>query len=310
MRIASRSYLDNLSYGLALASNDLQRLSSQLSSAKRLTKPSDNPVDAGSIIRSHAALEAVVNQQRTIEAGLRMARSADGALDDIGSALRQIKTLVLRANTTTVTEEGRVATANEIRVIASKIQDDANKQVGGRYLFAGYSDRTMPFVQQLVGGNIKYEGDSGEQQVSIAPGRTAPATMPGDYLLNFINDDGERAVPAIDKNAFALLEETAQCIEQGNLGQLADLGDEVETLRDHAVQCRAMLGVYVQRLEGAQNASKDQELEMRQFLSEVEDVDIAQAILQLKRLELSYQAALLAVSQVAQLPTLFEVIYR
>lgn len=62
--------------------------------------------------------------------------------------------------------------------------------------------------------------------------------------------------------------------------------------------------------QGAQNASKDQELELRQLLSEVEDVDIAQAVLEFKSVELAYQAALLAVSQVAQLPTLFEVAYR
>ncbi len=309
MRIASRSYIDSLSYGLALASNNLQKLSIQLTSGKRLTRPSDNPLDAANIIRSHAELDAVVNQQQTIEAGLRMALAADGALGDIGDALRQVKTLVLRANTTTADEKGRVAIANEIRVLANRIRDAANKQVSSRYLFAGYLDRTVPFVEG-PGGEIEYQGDSNEQRISVAPGRTAPASMPGDYVLNFLNDDGERAVPEIDKDVFSLLEETAQCIEQGNLGQLADLGDQIETLRDHAVQCRAMLGVYVQRLEGAGNAAKDQELQTRKLLSEVADVDIAQAVLELKSLELTYQAALLTVGELARLPILFEVAYR
>lgn len=309
MRIASRSYIDSLSHVLARASNNLQRLSVQLTSGKRFTKPSDNPVDAGVIIRSHADLAAVVNQQRTIAAGLRMAQAADGALDDIGEAMRKVKSFVLQANTSTVTEEGRRAIANEIKSIAAKLQDDANRQVNDRYLFAGYSDRTVPFIEG-PGGVIQYQGDSGEQRVSVAPGRTAPATMPGDYLLNFVNDEGERAVPSIDKDVFALLEATAEAIEQGNLVELDDLGDQIEMLRDHVVQCRAQLGVYVQRLEGAQNAAKNQELGTRKQLSEIEDVDIAQAILELQSQQLTYQAALLAVGQVAQIPTLFEVAYR
>ena len=206
MRIASRSYIDGLSHGLALASRNLQELSMQLTSAKRLTKPSDNPVDAGVIIRSHADLAALANQQRTIAAGLRMAQAADGALDDVGGGMRQVKNIVLRANSSTVTEEGRVALANEIRTIAAKMQDDANTQRTGRYLFAGYSDRTVPFVAG-AGGVIEYHGDSGEQRASIAPGRTAPAAVPGDYVFNFfmgevdgkLPEDKERLLEAIDR---------------------------------------------------------------------------------------------------------------
>ena len=309
MRIASRSYIDSLSQGLALASNNLQRLSIQLASSKRLVKPSDDPGDARAIIRSHGELAAVLNRQRTITAGLRMAQGADGAMDDIGGGLRKVRNLVSQANTSAMTAEGRVAIATEIRAIAAKLEDDANKQLAGRYLFAGYSDRTAPFVEG-PGGLIEYQGDSGEQRVAIAPGRTAPATIPGDHVFNFINDDGERAVATVNKDVFTLLEETAQAIEQGNLTELPALDEQLESLRDHVVQCRAQLGMYVQRLENAQNAAKDQELEIHKLLAEIEDVDIAQAMLELKSQELTYQAALLAVGQMAQLPTLFEVAFR
>ncbi len=308
MRIASRSYIDNLSYGLARASQTLQRLSSQLTSAKRITKPSDDPVGAGEILRRHADLAATTSHQRTIHAGLRTAQSGDAALDDIGVGLRKISTLIIQANNSSTPESALRAIANEVRSVAGKIRDDANTAVAGRYLFAGLLDRTMPFVEDPP-GTIIYQGDSSEQKVPVAPGRTAPVTIPGDYLLNFEDVGGERAIAGLDKDIFTVLEETAQAIEDKQLTELEQLSEEVELLRDHAVQCRAKMGVYVQRLQAAENVAKDHEVETLRMLSEIEDVDIAQAVLELKSVELTYQAALLAVGQVAQLPTLFEVAY-
>ena len=308
MRIASRSYINNLSYGLARASQTLQRLSSQLTSAKRITKPSDDPVGAGEILRRNADLAAVTSHQRTIHAGLRTAQSGDVALDDIGVGLRKISTLIIEANSSSTPEPALQAIANEIRSVAGRIRDNANMSVAGRYLFAGFLDRTMPFVEGAP-DTITYQGDSSEQKVPVAPGRTAPVTIAGDYLLNFEDAGGKRAIAGLDKDAFTVLEETAQAIEDKQLTELEQLSEEVELLRDHAVQCRAKLGVYVQRLQAAENVAKEQELGTRRILAEIEDVDIAQAVLELKNHELLYQAALLAVGQVMRMPTLFEIAY-
>ena len=67
-----------------------------------------------------------------------------------------------------------------------------------------------------------------------------------------------------------------------------------------------MLGARTVRVQQAMEAAKDVEVHAREVLSDVEDVDIAQAIVQMQAQEVAYQAALSAPAKMAQMPTLFE----
>ena len=304
MRVSSRDYYADLQHNLAMAQQDLQRLSRQLSSGKRLTRPSDDPVAVGEIISARSDVAAATNRQKALQRGLLLTGSADNALDSISSALRQAQDLVLTADRPGETDAARSAIAAMVRSIRERVLDEANISVKGEYLFAGRLARQAPFEDGA--GGVTYAGDSEGMQLWVAPGRPMEVTIPGDRLLNFEDSGGNRAVPEVDTDVFTLLDDIATAIEAGNTEQVAALGADLDRLYGHIVQQRGVLGARTMRIEDALESAQDAELAAHEVLSGAEDVDIASALMELQARQVSYQAALTATARLASLPTLFE----
>ncbi len=304
MRVSSRDYYADLQRNLAAAQQDLQRLSRQLSSGRRLTRPSDDPVAVGEIISARSDVAAATNRQRTLRRAILLTGSADNALDSISSALRQAQDLVLTAGRPGETDAARSAVAEMVRSVRERVLDVANISVKGEYLFAGKLARQAPFEDGV--GGVTYVGDSEGMQLWVAPGRPMEVTIPGDRLLNFEDAGGNRAVPEVDTDLFALLDDIATAIEAGDADQVSALGADLDRLCAHVVQQRGVLGARTQRIEDALDAAQDAEVTAREVLSDAEDVDIAAALMELQARQVSYQAALTATSRLAGLPTLFE----
>ncbi len=304
MRVSSRAYLSELQSNLARAQQNLQTLSKQLSSGKRLTRPSDDPLAIGEIVYAHADLARVVSRQQILERGTRLTGVADVALDDIASALRSANDILLASTQPGLTDTARAAYAEQVRSLRARILDQANASVQGEYLFAGRNTRERPFSE--AGGVVTYAGTSDGIELMVAPQRPMEVTLPGDMLFNFEDAGGERAVADVDTDLFALLEELATHIENGDDNQVEERMPDLRKLYEHCVEQRGVLGARTVRVQQAMEAAKDVEVHAREVLSDVEDVDIAQAIVQMQAQEVAYQAALSATAKMAQMPTLFE----
>ncbi len=304
MRVSSYDYFADLHHNLAMAQQDLQRLSRQLSSGKRLVRPSDDPIAVGEIISARSDVAAAANRQKTFERAILLTGPSDNALDSISSSLRQAQDLVLTAGRPGETDAARRAIAEMVRGIRERVLDEANISVKGEYLFAGKLARQAPFVDGPDG--VTYAGDSEGMQLWVAPDRPMEATIPGDRLFNFEDSAGNRAVAEVSTDLFALLADIAAAIEAGDVKQTAALGADLDRLYAHVVQERGMLGARVMRIEDALASAEDAELAAREVLAGVEDVDLADALMDLQARQVSYQAALAATARLAQLPTLFE----
>lgn len=289
---------------MTAAQQHLRRLSRQLSTGKRLIRPSDDPVAVGEIIAARADLATVINRQKTLRRATLLTGPADVALDNIASALREVRDLVFTAGRPGETEAARATIAATVRSLRGRILDEANVSVKGEYLFAGGLARKRPFAENT--GGVTYLGDSEGMQVWVAPGRPLEVTIPGDRLFNFENGSGERAVAEVDTDLFSLLDDIADTIEAGDTERLASLMTGLDALSEHVVQERGVLGSRVQRIEAAMDAAKDAEVLAREILSDTEDADIVAALMELQQRKVSYQAALAATAKLSELPTLFK----
>ncbi len=304
MRISTGGYNADMQSTLARAQQDLRRLSRQMSSGKRLTRPSDDPVAVGAIINARSDLAKVVNRQKVLQRATRLVGPADAALDNVASAMRQVRDTMLAAGRPGLTDAARSGQAQLVRSHRERIFDEANVNTQGEYLFAGKLSRTRPFEQ--AAGVVSYDGDSAGMELWVAPGRPMEVTIPGDRLFNFVDAAGDRAVPEVDADLFALLDEIATAIENGDENALAGLTEDLDALYDHVVGQRGVLGARTQRIDAAAESAMNAEVAAREILSDTEDVDIAATLLELQHLQVCYEAALAATSKLAELPTLFE----
>lgn len=306
MRIPDRFYTDSMQRGLAQSSQRLDRLSYQLTSGKRLQRPSDEPEAAGAILQAQADLRrCLARQNGALEQALSRVEAADAPLSDATTALSQAHSILLQGLNASSTEEVRQGMSLQIEGIVEFLADIANRQMGGRYLLAGTAD-TAPPVTQDASGAYLYRGNDDQQLFPVAPGRSAPGNVTGSAVFNFRDSHGQRAVPGVDADAFAVLGQAAQQLADGDEEGMRASLEQVAALRVNVIEQRGVLGTYAVRLQAAQDAGQDEEVRVRTALSGVEDVDIAQAIIEMQSLQVAFQAALATVGKMASQPTIFQ----
>ena len=148
MRIATNSYMTDTKNNLARAQQDLRRLSRQLSTGKRLTRPSDDPTAVGWIISARSDLANVLNQQKVLARAKVLIGPADAALDNIASALRSARNTLLGATQPGKDAAAHRADASAIRSVRERVMDEANLAVQGSYLSRAASAPRSPSRRQ------------------------------------------------------------------------------------------------------------------------------------------------------------------
>ncbi len=304
MRISSRAYFNALSANLNSTSERLAQLSQQISSGRRLAKPSDDPMAVRAVVDARADLATVVNRQKALAKGDILTTMSDAVLDEISSALRRAQDIALAGSQPGLDGNGRAAMASELRSIRHSVFDQANVSVAGDYIFSGRLGEQPPFEE--VGGVVSYAGQPEGVQIWVAPGRAMEVTVPGDRLFNFEDAGGDRAVGSVDNDLFGLLEDLAVAIESGDNTAVEARSVDLQALAGHAIEQRGVLGARAARIEDAEIAAGNMEVRANEILSEAEGVDLVAAIVELENQKLAYQSALSATAKLAQLPTLFE----
>ena len=104
------------------------------------------------------------------------------ALSDAGDHLIRARELVIRANTPTMSNEDRRVIAVEMRQLRAELISIGNRDDGaGRALFAGTRDGVVPFADNA--GTVSYAGDSGRNDVDVAPDLAVADADPGSALF-------------------------------------------------------------------------------------------------------------------------------
>jgi len=307
MRIASKSYLDVLQQGILKAESKLGLLSEQITSGKRINRPSDDPVGASQALRTHATLEITLSQQRTLERARQINGFLDKTLGEMATPLQTAYNAALKATQPGLGDAGRLAAAKEIRAVLSRLVTIGNTDFNGIYLLSGTQNDKPALLETGIPGNlIQFQGNEQPMKIAIAPGREMEITITGQELFNFENSVGTRSVSAVDDDLFGVIEDLAQDVEIGYMDGIHEHMEQLKALQEHVLTERGKIGTYGLRLEQNLELAKDTEFQSRRLLSDIEDVDIAAALMEIERQKLSYQAALAATAKIANMPNLFE----
>lgn len=222
MRIPDRQYISSLTDNLALASRQVQKLTSQVSSGKRLTRPSDDAPAAGRILRSQAALTELNNRREICQTAQRQLGIADNALGEIASSLRRVHDIALQGAQSTSQPQERAALAVEVRGIVDHLRELGNASDGFTYVFSGRAGTSAPLMPDAsASGGVKYTGDTQPVEIALAPGSTASIGVTGAEIFNFADPvTGARAVSEMPGDVFTALHDlAAQLDSQDGAGE-------------------------------------------------------------------------------------------
>jgi flagellar hook-associated protein 3 FlgL len=261
----------------------LAELQDQASSLKRLRKPSDAPADVVSAMQLHADLNRNDQISRNLDDASAWLGSADSALTSIVDQLQRVHDLVIQARNVSSDSGARNAIAAEIDTIRGSLIGVANAQFAGRPVFGG-----------TTSGNVAYQADGTYVGISNAVERTI---APGQRVQ--VNVNGDDVFGAQGSDLFTTLAQISTAVRTNP----ADLDTLAPTLdsRAAAVQNQlAEVGARFRRVDAMKFQNTADALTMKKNLSSVEDVDLAEVMMNLQSQSVAYQAALAATAKAIQ----------
>ncbi len=136
----------------------LFKVQTQMSTGRRINRPSEDPVTSMRAVSLQRLLERKQQVKTNLATNQSFMSATDTAISSISSMMAEIRANVLAVVGTTASEEQRQAAAMLVRQALQQLVDSGNQNFRGRYLFAGSLTGTRPF--QLRSDNIvRYLGN-------------------------------------------------------------------------------------------------------------------------------------------------------
>lgn len=301
MRVTTFSAYQNAIFNLQQRQQGLQKSQEQLTTGKRVAKPSDDPVAAARAERALAAMTRADAHQRALEASRTATQQAESALGDAGELVQRARETLLAAGNPSYTDGERKMLVRTLQDVRAQLLGVANRSDGaGNYLFGGQGTDSPPFVDG-AGPGVIYQGTPGDTMVAsreslstaLDGGHTwlqAPSGTAGSTLSLFDVLDG--AITSLSATG-ATDASVAAAVKTG----VSDL-DQVHA---HLLSVRARTGEALKRMDQVEQRIADGKLAAQSDRSNAEDLDMVQAISDFQNRQTGYDAALKAYSMVQKL---------
>jgi flagellar hook-associated protein 3 FlgL len=282
MRVTQSMLSNNMLRNLSNSYSRLDKLQDQISTQKKFTKPSDDPVAAMMGMNYRTDLNRIQQYTRNIGEVKNWVDSTDDALDKGVLALQRIRELTVQASNGTLEGDQRKAIAEEVKQLKEHLQNIGDTQVGGKYLFNGNQTNVRPSDSgAYASGTIELEVFSGIKiQVN-----TEGSKLFGDMLGP--EGDIQKLINALETND----------------PSIGDMLENVDKNIDNFLSARALIGAKQNRVELMEDRLSQQEVFSTRILSDNEDIDMEKAIIELTTQESVHRAALSVGARIIQ-PTL------
>ncbi len=290
MRITQKMMTDQVNNNLSKNIEKLMKTQNRLSSGKKISLASDDPVGMAKILDYRKTLDAIDQYGRNISQAQSGLEAGESTLSDIGNLFYRAKELALSQATGTASAETRKNVAGEVRQIRDQLIQLANTKLGDRYMFGGRKTDAPPYDLSQDPG---YQGDDGGFSVMV-----------GDGVMLNIAVSGKQAFDgAVDP--VGVLSDLIQGLEANDQTAISDLLDPLDQSLTQITNTRSDVGAVLNRLDATASHWDTFKINIQQMLSETEDLDFAQAAVELTTQQTAYQAALSSSAKIIQ-PSLMD----
>lgn len=287
MRVTQSMLTNNMLRNLTNSYHKLGKYQEQLSSQKKISRPSDDPVVVFKGITYRTSVNDVSQYQRNMSEVNVWLENTEDALEKAGSSIHRLSELITQANTGTVTDDDRKKIDDEIEEIKKQLVSIANTKISGKYIFNGSDIYNPPVNYDGTKVTMNYNNDAVNIEVS------AGIKLQVNYLGSNVFGDGTSGM-------FADLEALQNDLKNGNE---PDLGKFIDAFQGHLntiTSARSSIGASMNRVDMIQNRLDSQEIIATKTMSENEDIDVEKVILNLQIQQSIHRAALSVGSSIIQ----------
>ncbi len=294
----SQNYLNNLNKNMS----NMNVYQAQLSSNRRITKLSDDPIGAISSLSVRTKLNRIEQHTRNIDDAKAWLTQSETSVMEVNEVIKSIYEETLKISNDTYSDVDRKASLQYIEQLRDHLVQVGNSSFGNKYIFGGYNTSSPPF--QVVAGKVEYNAidlsiapqatitnlQSQNIEYEIGTGITTKSSITGVDLFGF----GET-------NMFNVLDNLISDIKAGMpSNNLSAYVGKLQSKQEDVLSQVTEIGGRVKRLD---LVSSRYELDKNNFeavKSNVEDIDTAEVIMRLKMTEASYNTALAIGNKIIQ----------
>lgn len=288
--LIQRSNINQLQNSL----QQVDRAREDVTTGKKIRRMSDDPSSGSEVVRTSSSLRAIDQFNRNIKMGQGRARAEEGVLDQLTNTLTRGIELALGQASSTASTQTRTITKAEIDQLLDYTVQLGNTKFGDDYLFGGTRGNEQPLrnpalvtdpFTNLVDGSNNPVNPSGNLQIEIADNQFLTPNHNATQI--FLDTDALQALRALST---ALGNDDVPGINAA-MQTLQGANDKVQTL----IGTQGARGTQF-TVTGDQHDA--QEVSLKSYRSDLRDVEIEKAMVELASRTTGYQAAMSATSKV------------
>jgi len=265
----------------------------QLATGKRINVPSDDVLGSTQVLALNEVIATSEQYQDNADIAENRLAAEEISITQAINVLQRARELAIQGNGGAMGPENRAAIAVELREILDEVLGLANTvDANGEYLFAGFNVDTVPFTatENPAGSGLfdyAYTGDLGQRSVQIGTTRQVAVGDPGQDVFMDVPVSGGGT-----QSIFETLEQLAVSFESN--AQSPNASNDLKLAIDKLDSIRARIGARQNAIDAHRALNEDVIFQGNKTLSEVQDLDYAEAIsrmnLQLVGLEASQRS--------------------
>lgn len=292
MRITQNMLNNNMLYNLGNSLGRMDRLQDMMSTGKKISKPSHDPMVAIRGMLFRTKLSENEQYRANTDEAVNWLDQAESSISEGGSILARIKDLITQAATDTNGVSEREKISAEVRQLREQLGTVANTTFAGKYIFSGTQILTPPYNGTNIDSGINEDPINLEVSTNIQVQ---------------INVTAKEMFGEAPNSTFNMLDKVISHLESDPAVTdklKADL-DEVQKHIDNLLKVRASVGGRTNRIELMQDRLETQHDGTEKMISDGEDADPARVIIDLMNNENVYRSALGAGARIIQ-PSLLD----
>ncbi|KTD84256.1 flagellar biosynthesis protein FlgL [Paenibacillus etheri] len=288
MRVTSNMMNSQLLLNLNRNARTMNDTQLQLSSGRKINKPSDDPVGITYSLRYRAELSSNEQYTKNVDSALSWLDYNDTVLGQAGDVVQKIRELTVKASTGSNPQSALDSINEEVMQLKEQLVDIANSTLNGKYIFNGEQYNTKPY-DFAKGADGTYDvsksitTDAGQIQFIVGEDVRMPISTTGNDVFGNTGDTD---------NLFAIINNLSAGLKSGNLKEISRQLDIIDTRMETILSARSEIGAKTNRVELMQDRLSDLNINLTDLQAKTEDADYEGLIMNSKIQENIYNASL------------------
>ena len=286
MRITNSLQYGNLQQNIETSLENFTAIQGEISTGKKLTSFADDPAGASQSLSLRSAAADNTQYQRDADSAKSYLSAADAALSNVTTVVQSARQIAVQAANSSQSPASLSALSSQVDGIIQQVTQLANTDLHGTYVFGGTQTKTPPFDSAQ-----NYQGNTQPLAATIGPGYSIQTSAVGSTVFG----------PAF--TALQSLKQHLADAAAGTAGAFTSLSGDIAQVDSGLTAistAQATIGAKSVETDAVKQQLTQAQTGYQTAISNIEDVDLASAYVQLQGAQNVYQASLATTAKATQ----------